>query len=175
MFTWKSQADVRTTPAFLTTQKEKKWPLTLWKTVCQFLKKLHTHQPGDSAISLLVIYTREGNGNPLQCSCLENPRDGGAWWAAVHGVAQSRTRRKRLSSSSSSNFRIRNSNVRPKMYTQMLTAVLSVISKDGSNPDVHQHWMNTEIVLHPHYGILLRIKGSELFRQQHRWNSKQLC
>ena len=36
----------------------------------------------------------EGNGNPLQCSCLENPRDGGAWWAAVSGVAQSRTRRK---------------------------------------------------------------------------------
>src|SRR5574337_1308387 len=42
----------------------------------------------------------EGNGNPLQCSCLENPRDGGAWWAAVSGVAQSRTRLKRLSSSS---------------------------------------------------------------------------
>ena len=40
----------------------------------------------------------EGNGNPFQCSCLENPRDGGAWWAAVHGVAQSRTRLKRLSS-----------------------------------------------------------------------------
>ena len=40
-----------------------------------------------------------GNGNPLQCSCLENPRDGGAWWAAVYGVAQSRTRLKRLSSS----------------------------------------------------------------------------
>ena len=44
----------------------------------------------------------EGNGNPLQCSCLENPRDGGAWQAAVEGVAQSRTRLKRLSSSSSS-------------------------------------------------------------------------
>ena len=43
----------------------------------------------------------EGDGNPLQCSCLENPRDGGAWWAAVYGVAQSRTRLKRLSSSSS--------------------------------------------------------------------------
>ena len=41
----------------------------------------------------------EGNGNLLQCSCLENPRDGGAWWAAVHGVTQSRTRLKRLSSS----------------------------------------------------------------------------
>ena len=35
-----------------------------------------------------------GNGNPLQCSCLDNPRDGGAWWAAVYGVAQSRTRLK---------------------------------------------------------------------------------
>ena len=44
----------------------------------------------------------EGNGNPLQCSCLENPRDGVAWWAAVHWIAQSRTRLKRLSSSSSS-------------------------------------------------------------------------
>ena len=43
----------------------------------------------------------EGNGNPLQCSCLENPRDRGVWWAAIYGVAQSRTRVKRLSSSSS--------------------------------------------------------------------------
>ena len=43
----------------------------------------------------------EGNGNPLQCSCLENPRDEGAWWAAVYGVAQSRTWLKWLSSSSS--------------------------------------------------------------------------
>ena len=39
-----------------------------------------------------------GNGNPLQCSCLENPRDGGAWWAAVYGVTHSRTRLKRLNS-----------------------------------------------------------------------------
>ena len=46
----------------------------------------------------------EGNGNPLQCSCLENPRDGGAWWAAVYGVAQSRTRLTRPSSSSSRDF-----------------------------------------------------------------------
>ena len=38
----------------------------------------------------------EGNGNPLQCSCLENPRDRGAWWATVYGVTQSRTRLKRL-------------------------------------------------------------------------------
>ena len=45
----------------------------------------------------------EGNGNPLQCSCLENPKDGGAWWAAVYGVTQSRTRLKQLSSSVSPN------------------------------------------------------------------------
>ena len=41
-----------------------------------------------------LSYIGEGNGNPLQCSCLENPRDRGAWWAAVYGVAQSRTRLK---------------------------------------------------------------------------------
>ena len=46
--------------------------------------------------------TGEGNGNPLQCSCLESPRDGGAWWAAVYGVTRSLTRLKWLSSSSSS-------------------------------------------------------------------------
>ena len=49
-------------------------------------ERLHFH------FSLLCI--GEGNGNPLQCSCLENPRDGGAWWAAVYGVTQSRTRLK---------------------------------------------------------------------------------
>ena len=49
--------------------------------------------------------TGEGNGNPLQRSCLENPRDGGAWWAAVYGVAQSRTRLKWLSSSSNKCYR----------------------------------------------------------------------
>ena len=54
----------------------------------------------------------EGNGsNPLQCSCLENPRDRGAWWAVVYGVAQSRTRLKRLSNSSSIG------KVRPEMET----------------------------------------------------------
>ena len=45
----------------------------------------------------LVINSGEANGNPLQYSCLENPVDRGAWWAAAHGVAQSRTRLKRLS------------------------------------------------------------------------------
>ena len=49
-----------------------------------------------------LSHNGEGNGNPLQCSCLENPRDGRAWWAALYGVTQSRTWLKRLSSSSSS-------------------------------------------------------------------------
>ena len=57
-------------------------------------ERLHFHFP--------LSCIGEGNGNPLQCSCLENPRDGRAWWASVYGVAQSRTRLKRLSSSSSS-------------------------------------------------------------------------
>ena len=56
----------------------------------------------DWATSLSLSCIGEGNGNPLQCSCLENPRDGGAWWAAIYGVARSRTRLKQLSSSSSS-------------------------------------------------------------------------
>ena len=56
----------------------------------------------DWATSLSLSCIGEGNGNPLQCSCLENPRDGGAWWAAVYGVTQSWTRLKWLSSSSSS-------------------------------------------------------------------------
>ena len=51
-------------------------------------ERLHFH----SSLSC----TGEGKGNPLQCSCLENPRDGGAWWAAFLGVAQSRTRLKRF-------------------------------------------------------------------------------
>ena len=64
------------------------------RTELDTTERLHFH------FSLSCI--GEGNGNPLQCSCLENPRDGGAWWAAIYGVAQSQTRLKRLSSSSSS-------------------------------------------------------------------------
>ena len=68
-----------------------------WPSVCTWFwvqvktERLHFH------FSLSCI--GEGNGNPLQCSCLENPRDSGAWWVAIYGVAQSRTWLKRLSSS----------------------------------------------------------------------------
>ena len=57
----------------------------------------------------------EGNGNPLQCSCLENPRDGGAWWATIYGVAQSRTQLKRLSSS-----RVTNTHIHTHTHTHTL-------------------------------------------------------
>ena len=57
----------------------------------------------------------EGIGNPLQCSCLENPRDGGAWWAAIHCVAQSQTWLKQLSSSSSQCRRHRNEGSIPRL------------------------------------------------------------
>ena len=62
-------------------------------------ERLHFH--------FLLSCIGEGNGNPLQCSCLENPRGGGAWWATIYGVVQSRTRLKRLSSSSSSSGMIK--------------------------------------------------------------------
>ena len=66
-------------------------------------EELDTTEPLHFDFSLSCI--GEGNGNPLQCSCLENPRDGGAWRAAVYGVAQSQTQLKRLRSSSSSSMR----------------------------------------------------------------------
>ena len=56
-----------------------------------------------------------GNGNPLQCSCLENPRDGGAWWAAIYGVAQSRTLLKRLRSSST--YKLKELSKKVQKYT----------------------------------------------------------
>ena len=67
----------------------------------------------------------EGSGNPLQCSCLENPRDGWAWWAAVYGVAQSRTRLKRLSSSSSSSMDNLSSTKEARIYNGLKTISLT--------------------------------------------------
>ena len=77
----------------------------LWKEEpgrLQSMGSLESNTTEQLYFYLSLSCTGEGNGNPLQCSCLETPRDGGAWWASVYGVAQSRTRLKRLSSSSSS-------------------------------------------------------------------------
>ena len=71
----------------------------------------------------------EGNGTPLQCSCLENPRDGGAWWAAVYGVAQSWTRLKRLSSSSIISIYFSSSSLTSVIF-MLLLSPLSAIFKN---------------------------------------------
>ena len=88
------------TPVFLPGESEGQGSLVgchLWgRTESDMTERLYFH------FSLSCI--GEGNGNSLQCSCLENPRDGGAWWAAVYGVTQSRTRLKRLSNSSIRDF-----------------------------------------------------------------------
>ena len=73
------------------------WLQSLSAVILEPKKEIFTTSPFPHSIC-----HGEGNGNPLQCSCLENPRDGGAWWAAIYGVAQSRIQLKRLSSSSPS-------------------------------------------------------------------------
>ena len=84
-----------------------KWAKVVKKYKLRLYYKI---SPGDVTYSMMTtvsntaLYIGEGNGNPLQCSCLENPRDGGAWWATVYGVVQSQTRLKRLSNSSSGLF-----------------------------------------------------------------------
>ena len=89
----KAMAPHSSTPAWKTPWMEEPGRLQSMGSIRETTEWLHFH------FSLSCI--GEGNGNPLQCSCLENPRDGGTWWAAVYGVAQSRTRLKWLSSSSS--------------------------------------------------------------------------
>ena len=78
-----------------------KIPWTEEPSRLQFMGSLKSDTTKQLHFHFSLSYTGEGNGNPLQCSCLENPRDGGAWWAAVYGVAESRTWLKRHSSSSS--------------------------------------------------------------------------
>ena len=81
----------------------------------------------------------EGNGNPLQCSCLENPRDRGAWWAAVYGVAQSQTQLKRLSSSSIlSLLKILFSTSFPPPFSWLFPSTSTKESPSGSSLPVHE-------------------------------------
>ena len=76
-------------------------PITSWQIHGETMETVTDFNDWATSLSLFLSCIGEGNGNPLQCSCLENPMDGGAWWAAIYGVAQSRTRLKQLSSSSS--------------------------------------------------------------------------
>ena len=65
----------------------------------QSMGSLRVRHDWATSLLLFTVIIGEGNSNPLQCSCLENPRDSGAWWAAIYGVTQSQTRLKWLSSS----------------------------------------------------------------------------
>ena len=98
---------------FVRSEKAKNISPWLLDTVREVLKQMHyddkteikRHKLGKKKQNCLCAQMpwssiEEGNGDPLQYSCLENPRDGGVWWAAVYGVTQSRTRLKWLSSSS---------------------------------------------------------------------------
>ena len=93
----------------------------------------------------------EGNGNPLQCSCLENPRDGGAWWAAVYGVAQSGTQLKWLSSSRSMHRRIElvvQSLSRIWLFATPWTAASQAslsFTISWKFPQIHVHWVNDAV------------------------------
>ena len=85
-----------------------------------------------TSLSFSLSCIGEGNGSPLQCSCLENPRDGGAWWAAVYGVAQSRTRLMQLSSSSTS--------VSGKTGVMLSTSWVPYITQD------YKHFAQTQVL-----------------------------
>ena len=122
---------------------------------CQDYPKIRLMDKGPGAIlsfktslsfinRLLVTVYGEGNGNPLQCSCLENPRDRGAWWAAVYGVVQGQTGLKWLSSSSSLLMEERN-----VFKTQ-----------NGTRPLIHKM----------HFGIILAPDDSSQAIKQLTWN-----
>ena len=104
----------------------------------------------------------EGNGNPLQCSCLENPRDGGAWWAAVYGVAQSRAWLKWLSSSSSRSLviargkgrHVQRPNPTPNprtdsQWTRVLEGSFRDVQAEGGGYRQRQHRWNRSSVVWP--------------------------
>ena len=83
-----------------------------------------------TSLSLFTSCIGEGKGNPLQCSCLENPRDGGAWWAAIYGVAQSQTRLKWLSIS---------------MVAQMVQNLPAMLETWAWSQSWEDHWLPTPV------------------------------
>ena len=112
-------------------KSKKRWDLCIRVADSDITERLHFH--------FSLSCTGEGNGNPLQYSCLENPRDGGAWWAAVYRVAQSRTRLKRLSSSSSSS-----SMADSLCYT---AGINSIVKQLYSNKSLKKNCVSTHMFL----------------------------
>ena len=113
-----------------------------------------------TSLSLFLSCIGEGNGNPLQCSCLENPRDGRAWWAAVYGVAQSRTRLKRLSS-------------RNKRGTQsVLVKILPYVDPEVSTWSAADSG-TLRVLVEPKYGKLGKNNFKVLLGGQKQWPSTE--
>ena len=102
----------------------------------------------------------EGNSNPLWCSCLQNPRDWGAWWAAIYGVAQSQTRLKWLSSSSSSISRLF-AKLRAKVSSSRQLSLKDKLSysysssRDSSQKDLNSHYLLPYVWLASHKSLIV--------------------
>ena len=106
-----------------------------------------------SDLACMHAYTGEGNGNPLQYSSLENPRDRGAWWAAVYGVPQSRTRMERLSSSSSSSVYVSAPNVLEIGIFIWNLMILKPYSKKKKKAKHHFAWQLIFLKQLPQYNM----------------------
>ena len=102
----------------------------------QSMGSLRVRHDWASSLSLFTFMHWEGNGNPLQYSCLENPRDSGAWWAAVCGVTQSQTRLKQLSSSRSIDTEIDSSMEKTGKFKNQLKSSFMV----WKNFDISNKW-----------------------------------
>ena len=107
----------------------------------------------------------EGNGIPLQCSCLENPREGGAWWAAVYGVTQSQTRLKRLSSSSSSMFVLSNIGWTKGSFRFSLTSYGKTQMNILTNPKIWRMSLIPQLYL---FKLLAQRRGEKSKKIQNR-------
>ena len=111
-------------------------------------EQLHFH--------FLLSRIGEGNGKPLQYSCLENPRDGEAWWAAIYGVAQSRTRLKRLSNTASSrHFYLCSPQY---LHSKMVLIVLPLLGVDGIRHAKHLVYILAFNVRLVHLALIVEIQ-----------------
>ena len=104
----------------------------------QSMGSLRWTRLSDFTFTFSLSCSGEGNCNTLQCSCLENPRDRGAWWAAVYGVAQSWTQLKRLSSSSRALFKKTGDN-KGTFHARMST-IKDRNSKDLTKEEMNKRW-----------------------------------
>ena len=142
------------TPAHVTWLIDK-WYKSEYHEIKYVLINFKQEEQNHSYILFIYWLLGEGNDNPLQWSCLENPRDGGAWWAAVYGVAQSRTRLKRLSSSS--------------LISSLLLLWISLLKMADSKKDLmskYDRFLNKYLFWNKH---LIISKSTRFIHKRHKW------